>query len=446
MYKEIFEKYQSYLPGFPKARRPRVGSVIREIRINKGIQQKTLSRLTGINESTLKSIINDHQQATTVDNLDRCARALEVTTDELILRGRERDPANFFVFKKNPPPEIEGIPKRKHSPDDWHKHIQFHMKSCQVTPISAPINTKKDFFCIRLAIPPKHKFGKLSLASHAPVAGFVAAGFNIRILGDGPIDAVVTSNQDFMLDGFYEHCLVNEDDEHTAVIYLMTKIPGSRPASLSTFPPGKHSGAMNIGRGIEMIRRHCSERRGQMIPVKHLAELTDTLNHIQLAMMMRQRKGTSVVYWEKIEELLAATKVPMEDFLAWTHSRSRVPFAIGTSSTRAWIEYTHYGAKIYSCTPPGLKNYFFCGELYLDGTGQTRRKNLTRKDEAMIALYIEEADEEAEVLLTVGRERMTLPLAKGDRAYFDGNLSYTLHNPSKKQAKIFFASYPGIQL
>ncbi len=60
----------------------------------------------------------------------------------------------------------------------------------------------------------------------------------------------------------------------------------------------------------------------------------------------------------------------------------------------------------------------------------------------MIALYVEEG----ELLVTAGRERMTLPLSKGDRLYFDGNLSYMLQNPSKIQAKIFLASYPGIQI
>lgn len=442
MYKEIFEKYKSYFPAVPAFRRPRVGSVIRDIRINKGIQQKDLAKLTGINESTLKSIINDHQQATTVENLDHCAKALGVTTDELILRGRERDPANFFAFKNNPPPEIEGIRKRKHSPEDWHQSIQFNLKNCQITPISAPINTKKDFLCFRLEIPPKHKFDKLILESPMPVIGFVSKGFNIKISYGGKIDSTITSNQGFMLNGFHQHSLINEDDEHPAIIYLITKLPHLRRTNIDSSISGKEFPAINIAQGIELIRKYCSERPEQMISVKHLADLTDSLNHSQIAMMMEQKKGSSVVYWEKIEDLLGAAKVPIEDFLEWTHNKQSLPFSMGTSSTRAWIKYTHFGAKLYSCTPPGIKNFFFCAELFLDGAGQIRRESLRRKDESMIALYVEEG----ELLVTAGRERMTLPLSKGDRLYFDGNLSYMLQNPSRTQAQIFLASYPGIQI
>src|SRR3989338_7892077 len=102
MYRMLWEKYREKLPSFPQLRRPLIGSVIKEVRIDKGIRQKDFARDIGINESTLKSVENDHQKATTAENLSRMARRLGMSAEDIILIGRERDPANHFVFKKNP--------------------------------------------------------------------------------------------------------------------------------------------------------------------------------------------------------------------------------------------------------------------------------------------------------------------------------------------------------
>ena len=69
MYKDLIERLKSEFPDFPGARRPRVGSVIKTIRVDKGIRQKDFAKNVGINESTLKNVENDHQLATTVENL-----------------------------------------------------------------------------------------------------------------------------------------------------------------------------------------------------------------------------------------------------------------------------------------------------------------------------------------------------------------------------------------
>lgn len=145
-YQEIWREYQEQLVGFPTLRRPRVGAIIKEIRIDKGIPQIEFAVQVGINLSTLKSIENDHQQATTVVNLSRCAQALKLSVDELILLGRERDPANYFVFKKSDPPVIKGIKKRKRFPEEWHKSIRLRLSHFDVTPISPPPFPLKEIF------------------------------------------------------------------------------------------------------------------------------------------------------------------------------------------------------------------------------------------------------------------------------------------------------------
>src|SRR3989338_9014374 len=150
MYKEILERYQREFPQFPAARRPRVGSVIKTVRIDKGFRQMDFAKTVRINESTLKNIENDHQQATTAENLTRCAAALKVSLKDLILMGREWDEANYFALKRMAPKKIEGIRIRKRAPIEWYESVRIRFKDFDLTPISAPINARKDFFCARI--------------------------------------------------------------------------------------------------------------------------------------------------------------------------------------------------------------------------------------------------------------------------------------------------------
>ena len=438
MYKEIIEKYRLEGPQIPLSRRPLVGSVIKRIRVDKGIRQIDFAKKVGINEATLKSIENDHQQATTVDNLERMAAELGTTADELILLGRERDPANFFPFKRQTPQEIAGIRKRKRSPLEWHESVRLRYKNFDITPISPPLTATRDFFICRINLPPKRSIDNLSLGMHFPVIGFVSSGFNIKITY-GNRSHGVTTNQGFALDGFYRHSITNEDDDAAAVIYLMTKI-SSKTTALPG-PEAKPETTINVAKGIEALRRERSDRPDIMLSVKHLADLTDNLDHEQIAKMMRLKKGSSVVYWEKIEDLLGGARVSMNDFLGWAHQQPQKPFELTNAKTRALIDFsTYYGVSIYSCVPP-TKSDLFCGELRIEGQGSLSKKSWERKDAAMIALYLEDGELE----ITVGKNRSTLPLGKGESIYFDGSLGYIIRNPGKTATKSFMASFPAIQ-
>ncbi len=438
MYKEIIEKYRLEGPQIPLSRRPLVGSVIKRIRVDKGIRQIDFAKKVGINEATLKSIENDHQQATTVDNLERMAAELGTTADELILLGRERDPANFFAFKRQTPQEIAGIRKRKRSPLEWHESVRLRYKNFDITPISPPLTATRDFFICRINLPPKRSIDNLSLGMHFPVIGFVSSGFNIKITY-GNRSHGVTTNQGFALDGFYRHSITNEDDDAAAVIYLMTKI--SNKTTALPGPEAKPETTINVAKGIEALRRERSDRPDIMLSVKHLADLTDNLDHEQIAKMMRLKKGSSVVYWEKIEDLLGGARVSMDDFLGWAHQQPQKPFELANAKTRALIDFsTYYGVSIYSCVPPA-KSDLFCGELRIEGQGSLSKKSWERKDAAMIALYLEDGELE----ITVGKSRSTLPLGKGESIYFDGSLGYIIRNPGKTATKAFMASFPAIQ-
>ena len=439
MYQEIFERYKEEFPGFPNARRPRVGSVIKTIRIDKGIRQMDFAKTVQINESTLKNIENDHQQATTVENLNRCAQALGVSIEGLILMGREWDQANYFALKRSAPQKIEGIRIRKRAPIEWHETVRIRFKDFDLTPISAPINARKDFFCARIVLPPKRSIEKLILGTHSPVVGFLAEGFNLKITY-GEKEYPLTGSQAFALDGFFPHSIINDDEDHAATIYLITKLPNYTKERLSYQISGKTLEEMNIAQGIERVREFSSNRPERPLSVQHLADLTDRIDYQQLHKIIRLRKNSSVVYWEKIEDILGGTGVSIEDFLEWSYNRIPQPFYLATAATRANTEYLTEGVRIYHVTPPGIKNHFLCGEIFIEGK---KAKGWARKDWAMCALYLEQGELEVTV---GGKLRSPLPLSKGESIYFDGSLGYVLRNPVTTQAKAFLATYPAIQI
>ncbi len=392
-----------------------------------------------INESTLKNIENDHQQATTVTNLRKCAELLKVSIEKLVLMGREWDQANYFALKRAAPQKIEGIRIRKRAPIEWHETIRIRFKDFDFTPVSAPINAKKDFFCARVILPPKRAIEKLALGAHNPVVGFVAEGFNLKVICGGK-EYSITSNQAFGLDGFFPHTVINDDEDHAATIYLITKLPNYEKDRLSYQATGKQLDELNIAQGIEYLRKLCSDRPERLLSIQHLADLTDRLDYQQIHKIVRSKKGSSIVYWEKIEDILSATGVSIDDFLEWSCNRLPQPFYLATAATRANTEYLTEGVRIYHATPPGIKNRFFCGELFIEGK---KTKSWERKDAAMCALYLEQGELE----ITVGgRLRSPLPLSKGESIYFDGSLGYLLRNPVAIQAKAFFATAPAIQI
>ncbi len=439
MYREIFEKYREAFGPFPAARRPRIGSVIKTLRIDKGIRQPDFARSVQLAVPTLKNIENDHQQATSAQNLERAARALGVTVKDLVLMGREWDPANYFALKGRAPQKIEGIRIRKRAPIEWHEALHIPFEDFELAPISAPLNTKKDFFCARLTLPPKRAVQKLALPVPRPVIGFLTEGFNLKITSGGR-EYPLTSKQAFGLDGSVPHGIRNGDEDQPAVLYLMTQLPNYEKPGGYSHAPKKIPGHLNIARAIEELRKNCSSRPGRPIPLAHLADLTDRLDYQQVIKVSRLKKSSAIVSWDKIEDILGGAGIDMEDFLEWAFNGMPDKIRFATAATRANTEYLTEGVRIYHATPPGTGNRLFCGELYIEGK---KSKSWKRRDAAMCALYLEQGELEVTV---GGKIRGPLPLAKGESIYFDASLGFILRNPVATQAKAFLASFPALQI
>ena len=191
-----------------------------------------MAKEIGINKATISAFENDHQKATSIENLGKYTKRLGGSVEGLILLGREYDPCNAFVLKKNDPEkssgnyemidQIEGLPARKHETKDWFNSVRLRMADFDVIPISPPINFQKDFFIARFILPPKRQIRNLATGLDCPVIGVISSGFDLR-LGYADQSFDLNGIHSFRLNGLYPHSIINDSDEKTAVFYLVTK-------------------------------------------------------------------------------------------------------------------------------------------------------------------------------------------------------------------------------
>ncbi len=451
MYSRILKKYKAVLTGFPDRRRPRVGAVIREMRINQGMTQADMSAKTGIHKATISAFENDHQRATSIENLEKYTARLGASLEEIILLGREYDPCNAFILKKTGTEKeasenIDGLSQRKHETRDWFASLRLRMPDFDVIPISPPLAFRKDFFVARFLLPPKRQIRNLVAGPGCPVTGVISSGFDLRVtVGGQSFD--LGGAQSFRLDGSFPHTISNDNDNHTAIFYLLTRVPfGESPAGFQR-PSKTDDGKMNIARALETLRCRLSRESGSPVPLRRMAAMSDTLHEKQIREMTRLKKESSVVYWEKIEDLLGATQTPLEDFLRWSRGTSHPGFSVSSTLHQAVITYGQHGVQIKTRNPLDGGKDFFCGVLDLEGVGGKGQKpriisDWYRKDDTVTALFVEYGH----VRLVVGKRKKVYDLGEGDSAYLDTGLGFSIRNRSAEDSRMFLATSPALPI
>lgn len=450
MYHKILEKYKEAFPGFPDKRRPRVGAVIREMRINKGIKQGDLSKITGLNKRTISAFENDHQKATSIENLEKYAQILSTSIEDLITLGREYDPCNAFILKRHDAPEteieteIEGTKERKHETKDWFKSVRLRFNDFDLIPISPPICFRKDLFIARLILPPKRRTPAFTTGMNCSVIGTVSSGFDIRVDYAGESFKLGGAHA-FRLNGLHSHSIINDNDDHTAILYLIAKIP-LKQIEKKFSGELKPSNRINIAKAVEVLRSEVSQIPDFPLSLRRTACLTDTLNEKQLQEIMRLKKNSSVVYWEKIEDLLGAANASMEDFLLWGRGAKRKDFSVSSSINQPSIVFGACGVEVITRTPYSQNKDFFCGYFEIKGTGKGPQKRTFsdwyRKENTITSLYVENGS----VRLVVGNRKRVFSLNEGDSAYIDASFGYSIRNPEDKDARLFFVTSPSFQI
>ncbi len=156
--------------------------------------------------------------------------------------------------------------------------------------------------------------------------------------------------------------------------------------------------------------------------------------------MENTTKQNQVVYWDKVEIITRALKMPFSRFLDLASGKDNGYFKLVTAHDRALIDYQHYlGVRIKSALFPDPKNQVHIVEMYMEPKSGIRKSLWKRQDDAKFAVYIDDG----ELLVEVGKNRK-VNLQQGDSVFFDGSMGYMFTNSGSKPAKLIMASCPPI--
>lgn len=436
MYDTFIADLRRNCPGFPAEPDLDLGLAIKQIRLRMGMTQEELARYAKIKPSALKTLENGYARFTKISNLEEIARALKVSLQETLLEAREWFPGNFFVVKLAEP-QPNGERRRKRREEIWYRRKPLVYDGFKIDFVSPPLTVPSHFsFGIFEIEPGKGALG-LKLASPNPVSGFVQRG-TLRVSYDGGKEFDLFGNQGFSFRGDKPHDFINLDPHNPlrfCVAFSLT--PSPRVKEEARAKP--ETGRLSIGRALRQIRRLYSDARDRLLTFAELSTLTG-LDEKSLQYLEKTTRPDQVVYWDKIEKITQALKMPLARFLDLAEGRDEGFFVTATAHDRALIDYRHYlGVRIKSALLPGTGNAFHLSETYIEPKGGIRRVSWRRTDEAMIAVYLEDG----ELVIEVGKNRKAV-IAAGESVYFDGRLGYIFTNPGAKPAKLLVATCPAL--
>lgn len=435
MYERFLADYRRRLSEFPKEPSLELGLGIKQVRLRRGFTQEKLAREAEMKSSALKTLENGYAKFTKWAHLEAVAGVLGVSVREILMEGREWFPGNFYVSKLS---EIlpSGKRKRKQREEIWFRRTPLSYKGYSVDFSSPPLTSPSHFCFTALEIEPGKKIPGLKLPYPNQAAGLVQRG-TLRIHYDSRPETEVVANRGFMLRGDKPHDFLNLDRENPVRIWMVFSLAPLKTLKRAAKIRVRES---PIGRAINRIRYLYSNSKTKPLSFAELSCLTG-LEENSLQYLENTTDPNQVVYWDKIERIAQALKMPLSRFLDLAEGKDEGYFYLATAHDRALIDYQHYlGIRIRSALFPSPINAYHLSEISIEPKRGARRSTWARKDEAMITAYVESG----ELLVEMGKNRRAV-LKAGESVYFDGSLGYIFTNPSKTHSsKLFVATYPPI--
>jgi len=401
-----------------------------------GLTQDELAQHARMKLSALKTLENGYAKFTTLSNIDTLARVLRVSIQDLVLEGLEWFPANFFVLKN---PGHESLPKRRRDINNvWFRRQIVKGDGFLCDFVSPPLCSYGHFCFVILELDPGKTIRDAVLPSPDQLLGFVLKGA-LRIRYDNSQEYDVFANQSFTMRGDKIHDLQNADKNLPLRMCLAFTLSSSQKPLETAKEHSQDTPCFNLGLGIKKIRDLYASSDERSLSYSHFSSITG-LDEQSLRYLENTTDPDQVIYWDKIEVICRALKIPLSQFLGFCEDRDGGYFYLSTAHDRAFIDYRHYlGVRIKSAVFPGTHNNFHLSEAYIDPRGGVRRASWRRRDQAMMAAYVEDG----ELRIEVGKNRKSV-LIQGESVYFDGSLGYIFTNPGTKPAKLLLASYPAI--
>lgn len=434
MYGKILKSLRAQYPEFPKAVTLDLGLAIKQIRLRMGITQNELAEAAKISPSALKTLENGYAKFTKTSNLLAIARVLRTGPRDILLEAREWFPGNFFTLKLQEGPPETGR-RKKYREESGFKRKTIDFEGGRISFVSPPPFPPSSFCFALVELDPGGQTGPCRLNGPEQAAGFVQRGaLKIDYAGR---EFDVFGNQGFAMRGDRPHAFINTDRDNPLRFFLAFVWRGEAEKNPSPSAPAKK--ILNVGRAIREIRRRYSDAKSRPLSFNELSFLTG-LDESALRYLESTTGETQVIYWDKIEQVTRALKIPFASFLDMAEGADPGYFYLATAHDRALIDYRHYlGVRIKSAVFPGTHNAFQLSEMYIEPRGGIRRVSWNRKDHAVIGAYVEDG----ELRVEAGKNRKAV-LKPSESIYFDASSGYIFTNSGPQPAKLVIASFPPI--
>ena len=459
MYRRIVRDLKSNYPDFPDEPSLELGLAIKHIRLRMGMTQDELATLAKIKPAALKTLENGYAKFTKTSVLQSIAGVLRIDLREIILEAREWFPANFFALRLG-----ESDIASKPRPGSWNeagfKKIPLRYDAFTVELPTPPITSASHFCFALLEIKPGMTAGHFQLDHSGQVLGFVQRGA-LGVLYNSREESIF-ANQGFCLRGDKPHDLINKDKDNPLRLCLAFSLANPQVIARTAKSPDatgveasptlgttarndlkgeqkKSAGTISIGDAIKRIRYLYSNAQTRPLTFAELSRLTG-LEEKSLQYLENTTRPEQVVYWDKIEKITQALKMPLRRFYDLAEGKDTGYFYLATAHDRALIDYRHYlGVRIKSALFPSASNQFHISEMYIEPQGGIRRSTWKRADDARIAAVVEDG----ELLVEVGKNRK-VNLKQGESVYFDASLGYKFTNTNLNPTKLLVAACPPI--
>jgi transcriptional regulator with XRE-family HTH domain/mannose-6-phosphate isomerase-like protein (cupin superfamily) len=439
MYEQLLNQAHSGISNFPSSPNLELGLGIKQARLRMGLTQSELAQAAKIKPSALKTLENGYAKFTTMANLEAISEALKMSPQDVLLESREHFVGNFFVKKitsatiQSSPPKNQKDRKKKHREELWYKRKPSLYEKCQIDAASPP--SKNDFSFLLVDIPAGQSLKNLILMNPIQVVGFIRHG-SVNINYNGKSHSLY-ANQGFSLRGDKLHHYENIDKDNPARLCIAFSNQAIEQTIKTTSVKPQHD--LSIGRAISAIRKIYSPSKDRSLSIAELSRLTG-VDSQSLTYMEKTLKRSQVAYWDKVEVITQALKMPFPRFLELASGRDEGYFKIATAHDRALIDYQHYlGVRIKSALFPDTKNQLHIFEMYIEPKSGIRKSLWKRQDDAKFVIYVDDG----ELLVEVGKNRK-VNLQQGDSVFFDGSLGYMLTNSGSKPTKLLMCSCPPI--
>jgi transcriptional regulator with XRE-family HTH domain len=431
MYARLIRDFRKQHPSIPNSSTIELGLAVKHIRLRMGMSQQELARDAKIKLSALKSLENSYGKFTTGTNLAAISRVLRTPVSEIIEEGREWFLGNFFILRSAPasPKDASG--------DEFRPFSKKNVYEGVTADIRTPALASTSHFCAgRLEFEPGKALNECKLPFPHEVSGFVKRG-SLRIVYDEAGEFDLFANQSFTLRADKPHKFVNPDSENPLILWLL--FPSFHRHMRRHDDKPQTAPSISIGRAVKQIRKLYSPSDDKPLALSSLAPMTG-LERKQLEYLEKTTQESSVIYWDKLERISEALRLPITEIIAHAHGRDRGFVHLTTARDRALIDYRHYhGLRLKSILGPGANRAYHFAEMELEPKKGIHRLSWKRKDPAKILVMVEDG----ELNVEVGKNRK-MHLKPDDSLYFDGGQGYLFNNAGTKPCKALIATFPAI--